>query len=95
MVKKDGTKFLIDGLPDITYGGQGGLGDILPHPNFSQNSLLYLSFVTSENNGRTRGAKVIRATLKSRKLLNHQLIWEQLPKTTGSCLLYTSPSPRD
>ena len=73
LVKKDGTKFLIDGLPDITYGGQGGLGDILPHPNFSQNSLLYLSFVASENNGRTRGAKVIRATLENRKLLNHQL----------------------
>ena len=83
LVKKDGTKFLIDGLPDITYGGQGGLGDILPHPNFSQNSLLYLSFVASENNGRTRGAKVIRATLENRKLINHQLIWEQLPKTTG------------
>ena len=83
LVKKDGTKFLIDGVPDITYGGQGGLGDILPHPNFRQNSLLYLSFVASENYGRTRGAKVIRAKLKDGKLLNHQLIWEQLPKTTG------------
>ena len=83
LVKKDGTKFLIDGLPDITYGGQGGLGDILPHPDFSQNSLLYLSFVASENNGITRGAKVIRAKLENRKLLNHQLIWEQLPLTTG------------
>ena len=83
LVKKDGKKFLIDGLPDITYGGQGGLGDILPHPNFSQNSLVYLSFVASENNGRTRGAKVIRAKLENRKLINHQLIWEQLPQTTG------------
>ena len=83
LVKKDGTKFLIDGLPDITYGGQGGLGDILPHPNFSQNSLVYLSFVASENNGRTRGAKVIRAKLENRKLLNHQTIWEQIPHTKG------------
>ena len=83
LVKKDGTKFLIDGLPDITYGGQGGLGDILPHPNFSQNSLVYLSFVASENNGRTRGAKVIRAKLENLILRNHQLIWEQLPKTKG------------
>ena len=83
LVKKDGAKFLIDGVPDITYGGQGGLGDIVPHPNFRQNSLLYISFVTSENNGKTRGAKVIRAKLENRKLLNHQLIWEQLPQTTG------------
>ena len=83
LVKTDGTKFLIDGLPDITYGGQGGLGDILPHPNFRNNSLLYISFVTSENNGRTRGAKVIRAKLENGKLLNHQTIWEQLPQTKG------------
>ena len=83
LVKKDGTKFLINGLPDITYGGQGGLGDILPHPNFSQNSLVYLSFVASENNGRTRGAKVIRAKLENLTLRNHQLIWEQLPQTKG------------
>ena len=82
LVEKDGTKSAIEGLPKITYGGQGGLGDILPHPNFKQNNLLYLSFVTSENNGRTRGAKVIRAQLKNGKLYNH-------------CLLYTSPSPRD
>ena len=83
LVKKDGTKFLIDGLPEITYGGQGGLGDILPHPNFSQNRLLYLSFVASQNNGRTRGAKVIRAKLENLILRNHQLIWEQLPETKG------------
>jgi glucose/arabinose dehydrogenase len=70
-------------MPEITYGGQGGLGDILPHPNFKQNNLLYLSFVASSNNGRTRGAKVIRAQLKNGKLQNHQQIWEQLPHTSG------------
>ena len=83
LVKKDGTKSSIEGLPDITYGGQGGLGDVLPHPNFKRNGLLYISFVTSENNGRTRGAKVIRANLESGKLVNHQLIWEQIPHTKG------------
>ena len=83
LVEKGGTKSAIEGLPEITYGGQGGLGDILPHPNFKQNKLLYLSFVTTKNNGRTRGAKVIRAQLKNGKLHNHQLIWEQLPHTGG------------
>ncbi len=83
LVEKGSTKSAIEGLPEITYGGQGGLGDILPHPNFKQNNLLYLSYVASENNGRTRGAKVIRAQLKNGKLHNHQVIWEQLPHTTG------------
>ena len=83
LVKKDGKKSAIKGLPKVTYGGQGGLGDILPHPNFKKNNLLYLSFVTSKNNGRTRGAKVIRAELENGELLNHQLIWEQFPHTRG------------
>ena len=83
LVQKDGKKSLIEGIPEIAYGGQGGLGDILPHPKFSQNNLLYLSFVTSRNNGRTRGAKVIRAKLENGKLINHQLVWEQLPHTRG------------
>ena len=83
LVQKDGKKSLIEGIPEIAYGGQGGLGDILPHPKFSQNNLLYLSFVASKNNGRTRGAKVIRAKLENGKLINHQLVWEQLPHTRG------------
>ena len=83
LVQKNGKKSLIEGIPEIAYGGQGGLGDILPHPKFSQNNLLYLSFVTSKNNGRTRGAKVIRAKLENGKLINHQPVWEQLPHTRG------------
>ena len=83
LVQKDGKKSLIEGIPETAYGGQGGLGDILPHPKFSQNNLLYLSFVASKNNGRTRGAKVIRAKLENDKLINHQLVWEQLPHTRG------------
>jgi len=83
LVHEDGKKSLIEGVPEIAYGGQGGLGDILPHPKFSQNNLLYLSFIASKNNGRTRGAKVIRAKLENGKLINHQLVWEQLPHTRG------------
>ena len=83
LVQKDGKKSLIEGIPEVAYGGQGGLGDILPHPKFEQNNLLYLSFVASTNNGRTRGARVIRAKLENDKLINHQLVWEQLPHTKG------------
>ena len=83
LVQKDGKKSLIEGIPEIAYGGQGGLGDILPHPKFEHNNLIYLSFVASTNNGRTRGARVIRAKLENGKLINHQLVWEQLPHTKG------------
>ena len=32
LVKTDGTKFLIDGLPDITYGGSRRIGRYLTPP---------------------------------------------------------------
>ena len=84
LVKKDGKKSLIEGIPEIAYGGQGGLGDIVPHPNFTNNKFLYLSFVSSQDNGRTRGATVIRAKLDNGKLINHEVIWEQLPHIRGT-----------
>ncbi len=29
--------------PDVDYGGQGGLGDVAHHPDFSNKKLVYLS----------------------------------------------------
>ena len=34
----------VPGVPDVFAEGQGGLFDVLPHPDFSSNHLLYLSF---------------------------------------------------
>ncbi|HIL21998.1 MAG TPA: PQQ-dependent sugar dehydrogenase, partial [Alcanivorax sp.] len=34
----------VDGVPDVVASGQGGLFDVLPHPNFAENQRLYLSY---------------------------------------------------
>ncbi|MGE4657787.1 MAG: PQQ-dependent sugar dehydrogenase, partial [Gammaproteobacteria bacterium] len=34
----------VKGIPDVRVGGQGGLQEVLPHPNFESNRLLYLSY---------------------------------------------------
>src|SRR5687767_163414 len=34
----------VSGVPKVAYGGQGGLGDIVLHPNFASNQLVYLSY---------------------------------------------------
>ncbi len=78
----------ISGVPEVDYGGQGGLGDIALHPNFSENSIVYMSFAEAgESETDTRGAAVIKATLtlanESGSLSDIEYIWRQIPKVTG------------
>lgn len=34
----------VRGVPEVAYGGQGGFGDIVLHPDFAGNGLVYLSY---------------------------------------------------
>jgi len=64
IVSQDGEKSRsIGGIPDVDYGGQGGLGDVALHPDFAENGLIYLSYAEAGAGG-TRGAAVMRAVLK-------------------------------
>lgn len=53
----------VGGVPEVSYGGQGGLGDVVLHPDFAHNGFVYLSWVEAGPNG-TRGAAVGRARLE-------------------------------
>lgn len=77
----------IAGVPQVAYGGQGGFGDVLPHPDFARNGWVYLSYA-EPGPGDTRGAAVARARLAldadGGGTLSHlQVIWRQVPKVEG------------
>ena len=76
----------ISGVPEVAYGGQGGLGGIAIHPDFNENKTVYVSFAEEGEND-TRGAVVIKATLdlteEGGALSNLEYIWRQVPKVTG------------
>lgn len=78
----------IAGVPAVAYAGQGGLGDVILHPRFSQNGWIYLSYAEAGSNN-TRGAAVARARLTVNNatgggvLSDLQVIWRQEPKVTG------------
>ena len=76
----------ISGVPEVAYGGQGGLGDVAIHPDFNENKTVYVSFAEEGEND-TRGAVVIKATLdlteEGGALSNLEYIWRQVPKVTG------------
>jgi glucose/arabinose dehydrogenase len=87
IVSQDGeTNKGVRGVPDVNYGGQGGLGDVAIHPDFADNGVLYLSYVES-GVGNTRGAAVARAVLnegeRSTTLSDVDVIWRQYPKVVG------------
>ena len=76
----------VAGVPAVAYGGQGGLGDVLPHPRFADNGLVYLSYAEAGRGG-TRGAALARATLvvdgDGARLEDLDVIWRQVPKVSG------------
>lgn len=87
IVTQDGDKhFPVDGLPDVDYGGQGGLGDVALHPDFAENRMIYISYAESAAGG-VRGAAVARGKLveggRRPQLENVEVIWRQYPKVLG------------
>ena len=87
VVTPDGEKSRpVSGLPDVAYGGQGGLGDVVLHPGFADNGVLYVSYAESGEGG-TRGAAVLRAvfeeTERGGRLVDAEVLWRQYPKVVG------------
>ena len=84
--RADGRVLEVGGVPQVSYGGQGGFGDVVLHPDFARNRLVYLSWVEAGDNG-TRGAVVGRAHLNlsetGASLSDLQMIWRQQPKMDG------------
>ena len=87
IVDREGQKSRpISGLPDVDYGGQGGLGDVALHPDFANNNMIYISYAEG-GVGDTRGAAVARAVLTEAEgtgaLTDFEVIWRQYPKVVG------------
>lgn len=87
IVGQDGQSFgSVRGVPDVDYLGHGGLGDVVLHPEFEKNRLVYLSYVEGAP-GRTRGAAVVRGVLtlgeRGGNLSDVEVVWRQYPKMVG------------
>lgn len=87
VVTRNGEKSApVAGVPKVDYGGQGGLGDVVLHPDYASNNVIYLSFVEA-GEGDVRGAAVMRARLtlngSGGELSDGTIVWRQEPKVTG------------
>jgi glucose/arabinose dehydrogenase len=67
----------VGGVPRVDYGGQLGLGDVVLHPGFARNRLVYLSW-SEPGEGDMRGPVVGRARLVTEgapRLEGMEVIW--------------------
>jgi glucose/arabinose dehydrogenase len=91
--ERDGRLWLVDavsgkrqavaGVPAVKLAGQGGLGDVVPSPDFAGNRRVYLTFAEPGQGG-TSGAALGYGTLVLGKgeprLEGFRVIWRQQPK---------------
>jgi glucose/arabinose dehydrogenase len=97
LTEKEGRLWLVDvangkhtavsGVPDVVVAGQGGLGDVMPHPDFAGNQRVYLSYVEGGPNGTSGAAlgygRLDLANPAAPALRDFKVIWRQQPKVTG------------
>jgi glucose/arabinose dehydrogenase len=86
-----GTMGTVSGLPEVAYGGQGGLGDVAFLPAEASTTLggrtIYLSWAEA-GEADTRGAvvgkgKLVCAQANACTIEGLAVIWRQTPKVTG------------
>jgi len=71
----------ISGLPKIAAKGQGGLLDVVLHPDYRENGWIYLSFSAKSTGG--YGTEVVRARLNGMRLVDLETIFRVAKKSSG------------
>lgn len=68
----------ISGVPEVAATGQGGLFDVVLHPQFESNRFVYLAYAARGVDG--IGTELARGVLKGDRLENVQVLFRQSPK---------------
>jgi aldose sugar dehydrogenase len=73
----------VPGLPPVRVGGQGGLLDVVPHPDFESNRLIYLSYAKPNADGSQGTTAVIRGRFENDRLTGVEEVFEAAAWTGG------------
>jgi aldose sugar dehydrogenase len=82
IVERDGRlNAPLAGVPPVVAAGQGGLLDVVLHPQFASNQLVYWTYSEAGDGG--SATVVARGKLDGNTLANVQVIFRQMPKVSG------------
>ncbi len=90
LLNSDGSKAgQVSGGPDVEARGQGGLGDIILHPDFATTGQIYLSYAERDaDNDELSGAAVelaaVTLTETGGTVSERTVIWRQFDSVTGN-----------
>ncbi|TXD93315.1 PQQ-dependent sugar dehydrogenase [Gillisia hiemivivida] len=79
---KDGAKQVITGVPEVYNRGQGGLMDVVLHPDYKNNGWIYISYASPEGNGDGGNTAIMRAKLNGNELIQKEVLYKANPNTT-------------
>jgi len=69
----------VPGVPAVRVVGQGGLQDVVVHPDFASNQLVYLSFAKPSADGSQGTTAIVRGRLENDRLVDVEEIFEAQP----------------
>ena len=73
----------VEGVPKVFHSGQGGLLEVMPHPNFATNRLLYISYSKPGADDTLSRTALIRGRFENDKLTNVEQLFEAVSKGRG------------
>ena len=79
---KDGEKTQIQGAPQVYDRGQGGLLDVVLHPDYENNGWIYFSYSSTEGEGNGGNTAIMRAKLEGNQLTSKEVLYKASPNTT-------------
>src|SRR5687767_218319 len=73
----------VEGVPKVFQSGQGGLLEVMPHPNFASNRLLYITYSKPGNSETESRTALIRARFENDRLTQVQEIFDAVSRGRG------------
>jgi aldose sugar dehydrogenase len=73
----------VAGVPEVRARGQGGLLEVMPHPDFASNRWLYLTYSKPDADGDEGTTAVVRGRFENDRLTNVEEIFEARAWSTG------------
>jgi glucose/arabinose dehydrogenase len=79
----NGDLMRVEDVPEVVARNQGGLLDIILHPDYENNGWLYLSY-SKPGDGRQSTTAAMRAKLRGNRLVEQQIIFEAQPYSNAT-----------
>jgi glucose/arabinose dehydrogenase len=73
----------VEGIPKVFHSGQGGLLEVMPHPNFAANRLLYITYSKPGATDADSRTALIRGRFENDRLTDVKEIFDAVSKGRG------------